>query len=188
MAIMARPSKRHSPGKRRSEVSQSIVVADGMAADFDAAMVAIGGLVAVEACRIGVGEEALDFGGKGGPVVLEAREIVGALGANGLGDVGLAAHGVDGDQRAGQFQALEQRRNGSDFVGFFRAGLLPQHEPLAARPGRDQMQRILALASVVGAPRSLAVDGDDVGHRASRRPATQETKQSRKHRGRQARS
>ena len=38
------------------------VMADGMAADFNAAVVAVGGLVSVERERIGGGEEALDLG------------------------------------------------------------------------------------------------------------------------------
>ena len=83
-------------------------MADGVAAHLDAAMVTVGGVVTIEGPGMGVGEEALDFGAERRPVVLEGQQIVGALGANGLGDLGLASHGIDGDQRSGQFQALEQ--------------------------------------------------------------------------------
>ena len=61
-------------------------VADGMPADLDAAVVAIGGFMALDACRIGVGEEATDFRAQCWPVVLEAKEIVCAPLANGFGD------------------------------------------------------------------------------------------------------
>ena len=92
-----------------------------MPADFDAAVVAIGGFMALDACRTGVGEETLDFGAKCWPVVLEAEEIVGAPVANGFGDFGLAAHGVDGDQRAGQFEPLEKFLLHCPAAAFFRA-------------------------------------------------------------------
>ena len=104
------------------------VMADGMAADLDAAMVAVDGLVRVERGRCGGGEEALGLGGQGGPIVLEGEQVIGATVADGFGDPGLAADGVDGDQGAGQFQAFEQRRDGGDLVGLFRAGLLTPYE------------------------------------------------------------
>ena len=57
--------------------------------------------------------------------ILEGEQIVRALGANGPGDGGLAAHGVDGDQRAGQVKALEQGRNGSDSLDFSAQACCP---------------------------------------------------------------
>src|SRR4051794_2281707 len=42
-------------------------------------------------------------------------------------------------------------------------GFLPEHQALTGRPGGDEMQRLAALAAVVRAPRSLAVDGDNIG-------------------------
>ena len=95
------------------------------------------------------------------PVVLEREEIVGALAADRPGDLGLAAHGVDGDERAGQFEPLEQQRDRIDLVRLLRHGLLAEHQPLPARPGRDQVQRIAALR--LAPPRGLAVDRHDVG-------------------------
>ena len=125
-------------------------------------MVVVRGLEAVEGRGTGVGEEPLDFARERGPIVLQRQQIVGALVADGLGDLGLTAHGVDRDQRAGQFQPLEQCRDCSDFIGLFFARLLAEHEPLARRPGRHQMQRVLALAFVMSPARGLAIDGDDV--------------------------
>ena len=70
-------------------------------------------------------------------------------------------HGVDGDQCAGQLQAFQEQGYRTDFVGFRIRGLLPQHQPLARGPGRDDVQRV-PLAAPRPA-RGLAIDGDDVG-------------------------
>ncbi len=152
-------------------------MADGVAADFDTAMIALGGLALVEVMRIGVGKEAFDLGRQRRPVVVERQQIVGALVANGFCDCRLTAHSIDGDEPAGQFEALQQCGDRCDFVGFFLAGLLPEHEPLPARPGRDKVERVLPLAAVVGAAGSLAFDATMSGS-PSRKPATQDTKQS----------
>lgn len=138
-----------------------------MAADLDTAMVAVGGVVRVEgALRLGVEEQA-HVCAKRRPVVLEREQIVGPPGGDRLGNGALAADRIDGDERAGQFEAFEQERNGVNLVALAADGLLSQHQPLAARPGRDQMQRVgLALPCP---PRRLAVDGDDVGFAVAQR-------------------
>ena len=97
------------------------------------------------------------------PVVLEREQIVAAARHDGLGDLGLGSHGVDGDQRSLQFQALQKRGDGEDFVGLFLDRLLAQHQALTRGPGDDHVQRRAALGAGMGAPRGLAVDGDDVG-------------------------
>ena len=51
---------------------------------------------------------------------------------------------------------------GGDLVGFLLAGLLTEHKALVRGPGRDQVQRVLALSPVMATPRSLTVDGDNV--------------------------
>ncbi len=77
-----------------------------------------------------------------------------------VGDLDLAAHGVDGDERAGQLEPLEQQRDGIDLVRLAVDRLLPEHQALAARPGRDEMQRMAAARP--GPTRGLAVDRHDV--------------------------
>ncbi|GJD67050.1 hypothetical protein MPEAHAMD_7254 [Methylobacterium frigidaeris] len=139
----------------------SDVVADDMAADLAAAVAEIDGLVAVEAGLPGVCEEQAHVLGEHGPVVFEREEIVGALVEDGLGDGGLRAHGVDRHQGAGQLQPLQQQRDRHDLVGLLTHGLLAQHQALARRPGRDDMERMAALGA--GATRTLAIDRDDVG-------------------------
>ena len=137
-------------------------MADDVAPDLDAAMVAVSSGVPVEAVRRGL-EEAFDLAVQGRPVVFHREQIVRALGLDGLGDLGLAAHGIDGDQGSGEGQALEQQRDGGNLIRLGVGGFLPQHQALTSRPGGDEMQRLAALAAVVRAPRSLAVNGDHVG-------------------------
>ena len=51
--------------------------------------------------------------------------------------ISLGAHGVDGDQGAGEFEALQQQRDGGDLVRLGRGRFLDQHQSLTRRPGRD---------------------------------------------------
>ena len=106
-------------------------------------------------------EEQPDLVGQARLVVLQRQQVVGTLGADRRGDAALAAHGVDGDQGAGQLQPLQQQRYGDDFIAFDGGGLLPQHQSLAAGPGRDDMQRVGVHA--MGTARGLAVDRHDLG-------------------------
>jgi hypothetical protein len=100
-----------------------------------------------------------DLLGERRPVVLEREEVVGALAADRPGDVGLAAHGVDGDERTLELEPRQEQRDRIDLVRLLGHGLLAEHQP--ARPGRDQVQRIAALR--LAPPRGLAVDRNDVG-------------------------
>ena len=137
------------------------VVADEGTADLDAAVVAIGGLVGGEGARRRGVEIEPHLLGQRRPVVLQREKIIGLLVADLLGDLGLAADGVVGDERAGELEPLEQERDRHDLVRLFRDRLLAEHQALPARPGRDQMQGIAALG--LGPPRGLAVDRHDVG-------------------------
>ena len=82
------------------------------------------------------------------------------------GDFDLRAHGVDGDHGAlelpGLGQMVEQVGNGGDLVGFLGHAELGQREAGVGGVGAQRVQRLQALALVVGAARSLAVDGDEV--------------------------
>lgn len=53
----------------------------------------------------------------GRAVGLEGEQMVAALGQNGLGDGGLRAHGVNGDEGTGKLQPFQQPRNGDDVGG-----------------------------------------------------------------------
>src|SRR3954454_15080803 len=141
------------------------VVADGVAADLDPSVVAVGGLEGVERTRRRVGEERLDLPEGGGAVLLQRQEVVAAAAQDGRRDLGLRADGVDRDQGALESDALQQERDGGDLVRLTRYRLLPEHQPLAGGPGGDEVQGTAPLAPGVGAARGLAVDRDDVGLR-----------------------
>ena len=93
-------------------------------------------------------------------------DVVGALVDDLLGDLGLATHGVDGDDRALDRQQLQQLGDRGDLVGFLvhRAG--GEHELLDRTPGRDHVHRAVAERPVEGAARGLAVDCDHALHSA----------------------
>src|SRR5208283_3232879 len=78
----------------------------------------------------------------------------------------LAAHGVDGNQRAfelfGLGEVIKQVRDGGDLVGLFGNRELRQRQSRAGGVGRQRVQGFQPLALVMGATRRLAVDGDEV--------------------------
>jgi hypothetical protein len=82
-------------------------VADAVAADLDAAVAAVGGFVALDGLVEVACEEQLHLLGERRPVALERKEIVGAFGGDGLGDVALAADGINGDERACELEPVE---------------------------------------------------------------------------------
>lgn len=82
-------------------------------------------------------------------------------------DVPMGAHGGGeglgvGDEGAGEFESLQEARDGGDLVGLGVCGLLAEHEALAGSPGRDRVQRCMALATGMAAAGGLAIDRDDV--------------------------
>src|SRR5208337_536912 len=89
------------------------------------------------------------------------QDVVGFLVDDFLRDVALAAHGVDGDDRALDRQHVEQGGNGDDLVRLLVHLRLREYEALARREGRDHVNGILA-ALAPRPPRGLSVDGDDV--------------------------
>ena len=111
-------------------------------------------------------EIVLDIGFEGGLVAFEGEQVIGLVGDDLVGDLDLAAHGVDGDERAfellGLGELVEQLGDGGDLVGLFRNLKLRQGQPGVGGVGAERMQGFEPLALVVGAPRRLAVDGDEV--------------------------
>ena len=85
------------------------------------------------------------------------------------GDVALAAHGVDGDDRARDRHHLQQLGDGADFVALFRHLDVAEHQTLPRREGRDHVDRRLAARLLIGPAHGLAVDGDHLGRRTGQR-------------------
>ena len=83
-----------------------------------------------------------------------------------VGDLDLAAHGVDGHERSfeliGFGQVVEEFRDGRDFVGLLGHAELSQDQSSVGRVGTQRMEGLEPLALVVRAARRLAVDGDQI--------------------------
>ena len=127
-------------------------MADQVASLFKPAVVGLDHLMGgVDHLVWGGGEEGGDIGVSGRAIGLERQKIIPAAVQNGLGDGGLCADGVDGDDGAGEFKAREQQGDCSDFVGFSADRLLPENEALTAGPGLDHVQRLAAIGPVMGA-------------------------------------
>src|SRR5712691_2442480 len=105
-------------------------------------------------------EIAFDLLMEGWLVVLHGQEVVGLGVEDVLRDARVAAHGIDGDERAFKRQAREQSRNGDDLVRLLLDRLLPKHEMAIGGEGRDQMQRAPSGGFVVAATRGLAIERD----------------------------
>src|SRR6266568_8812118 len=93
-------------------------------------------------------------------VVLHRQHVV-ALGLPDLsGNGGLASHGVDRYHGTLQRQHRQQLLDGRDLVGFFRAGALPQGQPVFGSISRHQVQGALPSSDTARTAQRLAVDGD----------------------------
>ena len=81
------------------------------------------------------GDKNLDVVAQRALVAFQRENVVGLLVHDFLRDVALAAHGIDGDDRAFDRQQVEQLGNCHDFIGLFRHLDLPEDEPLAGGKG-----------------------------------------------------
>jgi hypothetical protein len=85
---------------------------------------------------------------------------------DGLRDLFLAAHRVDGDRVAFEVEQFQELRNGGNFVGFLVNRELPEEEPRLGGPGTDQVQGVGAGRTVVRAAQRFAIDGHVVAAQA----------------------
>ena len=69
-------------------VQPGYIMADPVAADFNASVVGVGGFMHGQGLGLGAVEEQGDLLGEAALVVLAGRKIVGPAGENGLGDLG----------------------------------------------------------------------------------------------------
>ena len=132
------------------------IIADKMAALFDAAVIGIGRDVdRFDLCGFRVGEELDHIVMENRSIGLEGEQIVAPARHDPLCNLGLGSHGVDGDERALQFELLQKRGDGADFVGLFLDRLLTQDQALSGGPGADHVQR-RAAGSVRRSARRLS--------------------------------
>jgi hypothetical protein len=93
-------------------------------------------------------------------LALHRQAIVRARSDDLARDLRLAGHRVDRDHRAGDFQHLQQFRDGRDFVALGVDDDLSEADVIGRCPGADHRNGRLALRGVVTAAQRLAVDGD----------------------------
>ena len=133
---------------------------------FDAAMGLVERGLADEFVRRRIVEIAGDFGLEIGMVALEREQEVGLVTGDPGGDIGLAAHGIDGDDGAfellGLGEMIDEFGNGGDLVGLLGHGGLGEGEAGIGGIGGEHMHGFDAAAAAMRAPRGFAVDGDEI--------------------------
>lgn len=94
-------------------------------------------------------------------IAFQAQHVVAALANDLFGDFLLTTHGIDGDDGAGNIQALQELGNGGDFVGFVVDFHLPQHQAIVLGPRAHQVDGGFFRRMIHAAAQTLTVDGDD---------------------------
>ena len=82
-------------------------------------------------------------------VIFDLQHIVGLLVDDGLGDLFLAAHRIDGDGVPFEIEEFQKLRNGGDFIGFLVHRELREEQPGFGGPRTDQVQSVRPDLAVV---------------------------------------
>lgn len=117
-------------------------------------------------------------------IAFEGQHVVGIRFDDFLGDGLLATHGIDRDDAAGQFEHAQQLGQRGDLVALLGHFELAQHQPVALRPGADDVAGRLPPAQRPA--QRLAVQGDDLlGHGLAQalRPAQEAVQERRRFQG-----
>lgn len=94
-------------------------------------------------------------------LILFKRQHIIALLLNDLGSNGsLRSHRINGDDASFQHEQVEEVRKSCDLIGFLVNGHLSQHQSRFTGPGTDQMQGLLAPASIMRTSQGFAINGD----------------------------
>jgi hypothetical protein len=105
-----------------------------------------------------LGNEHFDIFAPCALIAFEREHVIGIFVLGFLGNIALAAHGIDGDDSALDGHHIEERRDGDDFVGLFRHLDLPKHKPLARSKRRDHMDWGFRAFLLVGSAHRLAIN------------------------------
>ncbi len=116
-----------------------------------------------EVVGLGRGNTQLHILVQGALVALERQHIVATLVEDLLGDLPLAAHGINRHQAPSEGQLPQEFGQGGDLIGFVLDLDLSQHQAIGRGPGTHQVDGRLAAAPIVRAAKGLAVEGDDLG-------------------------
>ena len=93
---------------------------------------------------------------RGALVAFEGEDVFGVGFLDFSGDAALAAHGVEGDDAAGEFECAQQFGDCGDFVAFVVHTALAEDESIARSPSVDD--DFWAFSGVDGTAQRLAVD------------------------------
>ena len=93
----------------------------------------------------GLSEAVHHFFQQVGLVGFERQHIVGPLGHNLFGNRALAAHRIQRDHTAAEFQSAQEIRDSSDLIGFVLHFDLRQDQWLCTGPGADQVDGAVPL-------------------------------------------
>jgi hypothetical protein len=131
------------------------IVDDRIVSGLDAAVVGIDGLMlrdlgVLKAGCLLLGREHLDVLAQCALIAFEGEDVIGLLLDDLLGDLALAAHGIDGYDGALDRQHIEKCRNGDDLVRFVRHLDLAEYQTLACRESGHHMDRGLSSPFVGG--------------------------------------
>ena len=107
-------------------------------------------------------EEQLDVVAQRALITLQSEHVIGVILDDLSRDLLLASHRVDGHRRTFQRQQLQEIGDRCDLVRLLRDFDLSEHETLSRTPRRDQIDRRLGAAFLVGAPECFTVDGDEI--------------------------
>ncbi|MNP66398.1 hypothetical protein D3C76_1621080 [compost metagenome] len=69
---------------------------------------------------------------------------------DGLGDLGLAPHGIDGHQTAFDVEQRQQLGNGGDFIGLGVGFYLSEHQLIGGGIGTDHVNGRRSILTVIG--------------------------------------
>lgn len=94
-----------------------------------------------------------------GLVALDTQQVVASAFADLLGNIRLATHGINADDRPLEVQHGQQFRDGRDLIAFPIHLHLGQYHLISAAPCADQVDRPLTTDRVVAPSKGLPIDG-----------------------------
>ena len=93
-------------------------------------------------------------------VGFEREDVVGPRRLDEAGDLGVTAHGVDGDGGSAELEFGKESRQGGQFVAFLFADFVPHAQARLADPRSQDVQGAFARGGVLGSTADFAVDSD----------------------------
>lgn len=93
-------------------------------------------------------------------VAFEREDLVGTGVLDEVGDVGMAAHGINGDDGFVELEFSKESRWSFQFIAFLRADLVTDAQARFADQGAQDMQCAFPRCGVLGPTADFPIDGD----------------------------